>query len=299
VSAYTSPDEARSDLFLSGAVYLFGGTLLAILLNATGLTRVPGLGLVLTVALPVLTTVLVPALLMRYRGETLADLGLGGEGGESSIAPGLLAGLPIVAAAVVAALLASQSIAASLPVLNLGGPAGAFAIGVGLLQWLGLLFLALYGTVKARDAFHGESVGIDDAVVRVGRFVAIAAGVAVALLILRQLIRSDGGDVLALLAYPLGVAVSVVIALRMTRGASTTTLPTVLTPVVLLALGPFGITFNAVGLVLGIYGGALYGGIGLVVAILVERTRRGAGVLALGLVLGLATQLAGAGASAI
>lgn len=298
MSSYTSPEEARSDLFLSGAAYVFGGTLLGILFSITGLDRLPGLGTALGFVLPLLTTVLVPVLLMRYRGESLRDLGLGGSG-DPSVLPGLLAGLPLVAAAVAASALASRPVAGALPVLNLGGRAGVASLAIGVLQWLGIAFLAFYGTVKARDAFRGDAQALDDCVVRIGRFIGIAAGVAVVLLILAFFNRLDGGDVLALLAYPIGVAAAVAVALRVTPGSGSTTMPTILTPVVLLALGPFAITFNATALVLTIYGTALYAGLGLVVAVLVERTRRGAGVLVLALVLGLATQLAGAGAAAL
>jgi hypothetical protein len=298
VTSYTSPDDARSDLFLSGAAYVFGGTLLAIIFGITGLNRVPGLGTVLMFVLPLVTTVLVPILLMRYRGETLRDLGLGG-GGDPSVLPGLLAGLPIVGAVVVGSLLAAQPLSSALPVLNLGGPAGTTSVVLGLIQWLGVLFLAFYGTVKARDAFRGEPQGIVDAVVRIGRFIGIAAGAAIVLLILAFFTRLGGATVLALVVYPLGVAGAVAVALAVARGSSSTTLATVLTPVVLLALGPFAITFNAAALFLTIYATALYAGVGLVVAVLVERTRRGAGVLALGLVLGLAGQLFGAAASAL
>jgi hypothetical protein len=299
MSAYTSPEEARSDLFLSGAAYVFGGTLLGIVFGITRLDRVPGVGLALLFLIPLLTTVVVPVLLMRYRGESLRDLGLGRGEGDDSFVPGVLIGLPIVAAAVAASLLASRPLASALPVLNLGGPAEVTGLLLGLVRWLGLLFLALYGTVKARDAFRGEPQAIDEGTIRIGRFVGIAGGVSIVLLILSYFTRLQGADVLALLAYPLGVTTAVFVALRAARGAGSTTMATLLTPTILLALGPFAITFNAAALVFMIYGTALYAGLGLAVGVLVERTRRGAGVLALALVLGLATQLAGAGAASL
>jgi hypothetical protein len=294
VSSYTSPDEARSDLFLSGAAYLFGGTVLALLFGVTGLGRLPGLSLVLAFAVPLLTTVVVPVLLMRYRGESLRDLGIGGEG-DGSIGPALLAAGPLVVAAVATAALTAQPLSTQVPALQIGGP--TIPILAEAVYWIGLLFLALYGTVKARDAFRGETVRLEDAVVRIGRFVGIACGGALVLLILANLNSFSGGEVLALLAYPLGVAAAVTVALRVTPGSSTTTMPVVLTPAILLALGPFGITFDARRLVLGIFAGALYAGIGLVVAVLSERTRRGAGVLLIGVVLAFAVRLAGAGAA--
>lgn len=293
MSRYTSPDEARSDLFLAGATYLLGRTVLGLLFTATRLDRLPGVSPTLRVLVPILTTVVVPVLLMRYRKESLRDLGLGRS--DASIAPGLLAGLPLIAASVAAALLASQPITTGLPVLNVGASTDVFSLLVALLEWAGLLFLAFYCTVKARDAFRGEPQDLEDAVVRVGRFVGIAGGVALVLLILAFFSSLRGLDVLGLVAYPVGVAAAVFVALRAASGARTTTLPTVLTPVVLLALGPFALQFNATAFVAGVYAAALYGGLGLVVAVLVERTRQGAGVLALALVLGLATQFSGLG----
>lgn len=298
VSSYTSPDEARSDLFLSGAAYVFGGTLVAILFSVTRLDRVAGVGTALAIVLPILTTILVPVLLMRYRGESLRDLGLGG-GGDGSVVPGLLVGLPIVAASVVAPLLAGGSPADGLPILQLGGARSGLLLVIGIVQWCGVLFLALYGTVKARDAFRGETQPLEGAVTRVGRIVAIIAGVSLVMLILAVLGDLQGMDSLALIVLPLGVAAAVLLALRITSGPTSTTLPTVLTPVVLLALGPFAITLNVTAITIVLYQVALYSGIGLIVAVLVERTQRGAGVLALALVLALGTQVAGAASLAL
>ncbi len=292
MSSYTSPDEARSDLFLSGAAYLFGATLLALLFGVTGLDRLPGVGVVLAFTVPLLTTVLVPVLLMRHRGDSLADLGVGGDGG-SGVGAALIAVIPILVAALVTSALGGLTLASQVPLLRLlFGSVGEVLVAA--LWWVGLMFLALYCTVKSRDAFRGETVAIDEAVIRVGRFIGIACGGALVILMLANLDNLDGGSVLALLAYPLGVTGAVAVALRLAPGASTTTMPTVLTPAVLLALGPFGITFNARQLVFGLFLGALYAGVGLIVAVLVERTRQGTGVLVLGLALGLGASLVGA-----
>src|SRR5690606_6192744 len=57
---YTSPDEARSDLFLAGAVYVFGGIVIALLLDILPLQRIPGVDIGLALVLPIVTTALVP-----------------------------------------------------------------------------------------------------------------------------------------------------------------------------------------------------------------------------------------------
>ena len=289
VSAYTGPDEARSDLFLSGAAYVFGGTLFGILFSLTRLDRVAVLGSILVLVLPLVTTVLVPVLLMRYRGDKLRDLGLGGA--DDSLLPGLLTALPVVAAAVVVPLLVGDSPLNVLPVVAMVRGGNFVGLAGLVLQWLGLSFLALYGTVKARDAFRGFPQPIQDSAVRIGRVLGIVAGVALVMIILASLSRLGGISVLALVAYPIGVAGAVLVALRVARGAATAKLPSLLTPVVLLAIGPFALTLDVTRLSFVLYEVALYGGIGLAIGVIVERTQRGAGVLLLGLILALTTHL--------
>src|SRR5690606_28121006 len=74
---FTSTEDARSDLFLSGAVYVFGPTVIAILVNVFGLSNVPAALIVLSLVQPVVTTALVPFLLMRYRSESFGQYGYG------------------------------------------------------------------------------------------------------------------------------------------------------------------------------------------------------------------------------
>lgn len=290
VSAYTDPDEARSDLFLSGAAYVFGGTLFAIILSITRLDRVPVVAPILALLVPLATTVLAPILLMRYRGDTFRDLGLGG-GRDDSLLPGLLTALPVVAAGALMPLLVGRSPLDQMPVAQLLRTGDAVVFGALLLHWLGLGFLALYGTVKARDAFRGFPQPIEDSTIRIGRVLGIVAGVALVLIILGSLSRLEGLSVLALLAYPIGVAAAVLVALRVARGAATTKVATLLTPVVLLGIGPFALTLDVNRLSLVLYAVALYSGIGLAIGVLVERTQRGAGVLLLVLILAFVTQL--------
>jgi hypothetical protein len=292
MAMYTSREDARSDLFLSGAWYLFGPILVGLLIGITRLDRVGALRIPLALAFPIIFTALVPLLLMRYRGESLADLGIGGSG-DRSYGPSLLAAVPLVIAAVVAALLGTGS---PLPATILVAEnVDVITVISQVLRWTGLLFLAYYATVKARDAFGGDSVRLEDGVVRIGRFVGIAAAAAIALVIIAQFTSLSGGAVLALLCYPVGVAVAVWLLLRQGAPSPTVSMPTILTPVVLLAIGPFVLTFNAAAFVGGVLLAAVFGGLGLIVAIVAERARRGTGLLALGVVIALATRLDGAG----
>lgn len=292
MAMYTSREDARSDLFLSGAWYLFGPIVVSLLIGILRLDRVAALRIPLTLAFPIVFTALVPLLLMRYRGESLADLGIGGSG-DRSYGPSLLAAVPLVVAALAAALLRTGS---PLPATILVEAEADVVIVIGqVLRWAGLLFLAYYATVKARDAFSGDSVRLEDGVVRIGRYVGIAAAAAIALVIIAQFTRLSGAEVLALLCYPLGVAAAVALLLRRGGPSPTVSTPTILTPVVLLAIGPFALTFNAAAFVGGILLAALFAGLGLVVAIVAERTRRGTGLLLLGVIIALATRFDGVG----
>lgn len=289
MSMFTGRDEARSDLFLAGAFYVFGPLLVSVLLFVVPLQRIPGVGRALALTLPLVFTVLVPVLLIRYRRERLADYGLQG-GTDPSVGIGLLAGLPIVAAGLVAGFVATGDLVTAVPVVA-AAHGGLFTVVVRLLEWCGVLLLALYGTVKARDAFGGEPVRMEEAVVRVGRVVGIAVLVATALLLLAMLRQFDVVEAVALVLQPLGVFGAVWFAWQRLGKAGSTTLPTVITPVVLLAIGPFALTFQARQLVTGIYNAALYAGVGLVVALIMEGTRRGLGVVVLAVVIALLTRL--------
>lgn len=288
---YVSMEDARSDLLLSGAFYLFGPLLVAVLLSIVPLGRIPGFGLGFVIVAPLLFTVVVPALLMRYRGESLTEVGLGNPS-PGWLGQVLLAVIPLVVAALGAFVLAGSG-------LGYAGlldpdPSEVVALASRGLAGLGLGFLAAYMVAKARDGFRGEPVDIGATVIRIGRILGIVAGVAVVLLLLARTSAVSGGLAVAMLLLPLGIAGSVALLLRDPgTQAATSTMPTLLTPVVLLAIHPLlgSLTFNAVAFINGLYFAALFGGIGLVAGILAERGRNGRGVIVLLLVVLLFTQL--------
>jgi hypothetical protein len=286
---YASSDDARSDLFLSGAVYLFGPLILGVLFDIVPVMRVPMLGPLLSVILPLATTVLVPFLLIRYRGEPLSMYGLG-RSGTPSFATGALLGGPVAGAAVVGALGGGQGIDAALPITWLAGGGGVLALLARLAQWLGLALLAIYGTVKARDALRGDPVTVREAALEIGRYVAIAAAGASLLLVVALVTRGSGVEALVLLLSPLGVAGAGWLALRQLRQAVTTR-NVLLTPVVLLALGPFTLSLNAFTLVFGVWLAALYAGIGLIIGALQESRRDAYAAVGLAIVLACLTTL--------
>lgn len=297
---YTSTEDARSDLFLSGAVYVIGPVVFQILLfDLLNLDVIPGMDIVLALLLPIATTALVPLLLMRYRNESLGQFGYGA-GLPPNFGVGMLLALPIIAASVLAATVAVGDPLAGLgvSVLLTGGLDGVLLLLIRVIRWLGIGFLAVYATVKARDAFRSDYRTVRDETVRLGRILAAVAAVAVSVALLFSLPGSGGlfaasGSLalfaLILVLVPLGVAGSLALLLRMLRGPSATSAATMLTPVVLLALGPFRIAFDGTEFALGVWRAAVFAGIGLIIAGLQESRRSAVATLGLTLAIALFT----------
>lgn len=290
---YTSPDEARSDLFLAGAVFLFGPLLLGVVLDLLPLDGIPGFGLVLAVVLPLVTTLLVPWLLIRYRKERLSDYGLGVP--AQTFLPGLLLAAPIVAAALLAGLLSGGDVLADLPVVAAAASGSWVQLLARLVSWVGLVGLAVYMTVKARDAFRGDPMYLRTALLQIGRIVGLVAAGATVLLVVSTLFNevSSGsfGVIARLVLLPLAVAGAVLLATQRLRGNVLTARPTLLTPVVLLAIGPFALSLNALSFVFGVWQAAVLAGVGLLIGSLLEARRSALGPLALGLALAVTTSL--------
>ncbi len=285
---YTSTEDARSDLFLSGAVYVIGPAVFEIVRGLLPLDRIPGVTEVLALFVPIATTALVPYLLMRYRNESFGQYGYGA-GLPPNFGVGLLLALPVVVASVLTALVATGQPLAGLGVMQLafGSP---LVFAGRLLTWIGLGFLAAYVTVKARDAFRSDYRTVREETITIGRIlgmVAVAA-VSIALLFTPPGVRGLGGGELfaVIVLLPLGVAASVVLLLQTLRGPSATSRATMLTPVVLLALGPFQLAFGVTELALTVRLAVAYAGIGLIIGALQE-SRRSA-VAGLGLTLAIA-----------
>ena len=279
---YTSPEEARSDLLLSGAVYLIGPLLLDILLGIIPLWRIPGVSLVLLVAQPLIVTALTPLLLIRYRGEKLSQYGLTASG-VPRLLPGALLALPVVAFTLLGGALDGELLA-SVPLLG-QGPGGFEALAYRLSYWLGLTFLAAYATIKARDAFFSDARSVRDGTQQIGKVLAIIAAVATVLLVVA------GFTAWTLVLVPLGVAASVLLFLRGLRRPAGTTKAVLLTPVILLALGPFALTLRADVFVVGVWSAALVAGLGLVIGGLQETRATVMPALGLGLVMAVGTIL--------
>lgn len=291
---YTTTEDARSDLFLSGAVYVIGPAVIEILRDLLPLDSIPGMTVALGILVPFMTTALVPILLMRYRGESLGQYGYGA-GLPPNFGVGLLLASPIIVASVLGALIAGDPLSGlgSGEIIRTGGSFSALlGLIIRLVSWLGLGFLAVYATVKARDAFRSDFRTVRDETLWLGRILAAVAAVAVSIALLLMLPGQEGGlGLVTLLLLPLGVAGAVALLLRTLRGPSATSRATMLTPVVLLALGPFQFSFSGTALALGVWFAAMYAGIGLVIAALQESRRSAVACLGLALAIALFTQL--------
>jgi hypothetical protein len=288
---YTSTEDAKSDLFLSGAVYVIGPAVIEILRETLRLDRVPGVPLLLAILAPIATTALVPILLMRYRNESFGQYGYGA-GLPPNFGIGLLLASPIIIAGLLGATLAGDPLAG----IGIGeiirtgaAPASLLGLLIRLLSWLGLGFLAAYATVKARDAFRSDFRTVRDETIGLGKVLAAVAAVAVSLALLllpQQLGGSLGLSLMPLLLLPVGVAGSVVLLLRTLRGPSATSRAIMLTPVVLLAVGQIDFSFDITSLALSVWRAAMYAAVGLIIGALQE-SRRSA-LAGLGLTLAIA-----------
>ena len=166
---------------------------------------------------------------------------------------------------------------------------GAPMIATRLAHAIGRCLLAVYVTVKARDAFRQDYLAVREGLRDIGRWVVIGSAGALLLLTLSAVLRGQGIGLAAFLFLPLGLVGAFVMALRSLRGPSVTSRQVLLTPTVLLALGPFALSLSGQRLLGSLYEAALWGGIGLLVGVLTE-TKRGAwGAIGLGGVIALVT----------
>lgn len=288
---YTSLEDARSDLFLAGAVFVFGGLIFEVLLNIVPLHRIPVLGYVILILLPLATTVLVPYLLIRYRGEPWAMYGLSGLS-LPALGYGAALGLVLVGAFVLVAVLSGLSPTATVPLADVSG-SGPLALLRRISQWLGFGLLAVYGTVKARDAFHGTPQRLREGAVHLARILSAVVAVAGGLLVLAMAARNQLALAPALEVVLPALAVVGIAALVTTRvqGSPAATRPVLITPAVLLGLGAFRLGFDAVAFVSAVYLGAVFALLGLVVGVLQETQRSAWAAVGLALVIAVFTVL--------
>ena len=288
---YLSSDEARSDLFLSAAVYVIGPIVLDFLFRVTQVYRLPFAPDVLSLVMPIVTTVLVPYLLIRYRKQRLSEFGFGGARGKP-VVDGLLVAAPIVVAGFVSGWLSSGQIAGGAPVLTAVFDGGVLQVVIRVVELLGRTLLAVYCVVLAREAFRGEPAYLRSSAMQLGRIIGIVAAVATALLLASFVTGEfELGALLTLVLQPLGVAGAVALVIWRARNSRLTMRPVLVTPMVIFALGSFLLRASPTELVFGIWRASLLAGIGLAIGVLLESERSVWGPLALGLALALLTYL--------
>ena len=277
---YVSPEDARSDLLLAGAVFVFGPIVLSLLLVVFPLTRIPGVSQALPLLVPALVTVAVPVALVRYRGERWSTFGFGRP--RSGLGAGALLAVPLVVASILSEVALGRAPTDAVPLAWAGQPAWLLVVLSRLVTWIGLAVLAAYVTTKARDAFRMDFSTIPEGMARIGRILAIVAAVAAGL----RLVTTGAVSSLAL---PLAAALTVYLVWRGVKGPSSTGFAVLLTPTVLLAVGSFLLSFQPARLIESVWTGAMIAGLGLAMGALRESRGSAWPLIGLALVIALAT----------
>jgi hypothetical protein len=275
---YLSPDEARSDVILTGAAVVFGGVLLELLLSAPVIPR-SGIGLEIVVLLSLFAvTGLVPLLLARYRDDVPGGFGLVA-GRPTPVGPALLLAAPVVVLGIVRGLLVDGSLSTA----ALGWPgialfsspvvgAGEVAVSAGVLMTLRVLVITVgtfllvgFLVVRGREAFRHDDHSSTELLRTIG------AGTVGVALVLGGLGAIGGGFVTVLLNV-LALAAVLLVADRLVPHHARITRPAVLTPMVLVVVAHVfaaGGLFRG-GLLTGLAGGAFAAGIVLAAAVVAE-----------------------------
>lgn len=287
---YTSSDDDRSDLFLAAAVFVLGPQLLGLILG-----RLPvsvAVSPITSLVVILLTTVALPLWLMRYREQKLSHLGF--DGPKSAAGTGAVIALPVAAAFVLAELVAATAPFSSSPLVGAARTGAYASAALTVLRGICIGFVAIYVTVKARTAFRADPAYIKPTMLRLGKFVAIGGAIAAVLLLLTVLARDTAVRESSYVALaPLGVGAAGWLAYRWASGSQLTSRSTLLTPMVLLAIGAFVIFAEAQAVVAGLWQAALLAGVGLVVGVLLESHRSAWAPLGFAVVLTLLTPLLG------
>ncbi len=277
---YLSPDEARSDVILTGATLVFGGVLLGLLLTAPGVPSSGVGGLVIEQLSWFALSGLVPFLLARYRDDVPGAFGLGG-GRSVPWGPALTLAAPVAVFGLLRGVLVDGDLVTAVlgrpgrpalgsPVVGPGGTdlvAVAFELTAVVVLTIGAVLLLGFLIVRGRDAFREDDRSSTEVLRTFG---AVCVGVAFVLGGLRSLV-AGGGFVVVLLNVVALVAV-LLVADRLVPADARLTRPAVLTPVALLLVAHVlaaGGLFRG-DLLLGLTTGALAAGIAVAVAVVAE-----------------------------
>lgn len=267
---YTSPEEDRSDLFLAAAVYVLGPELLGVILSRIPIpaVAVPFVRLIIIV----LTTIAVPLWLIRYRKQRLSGFGFDRQFAAGGL--GLVAAVPVALAYVLSSLIGGTGPFVGLPVVDAVQFGAYLEVALSVFSGLCVTLLVIYCTVKARSAFRTDPAYIPATMVHLGRYAAIIAAVAAVLLMLTVIARDLGIlETMQVVLVPLAVAAAAWWVHRNVRGSQLTSRATLLTPMVLMAVGSFVIFAEALDIVFGLWRASVLAGVGLIIGVLLESRR--------------------------
>lgn len=283
---YMTPEDARSDFVLVAAVAVFGGEIIALLFQLPFYPRTGLVGRLLFQVWLFVVIGLVPWLLLRYRDQGAAGLGLTED--RSGLAGGLALSLPIVVIWLVRALRADVVVEGLLGRLTIGGlgdpTVGTADPGADLLvRILVVLALAAGGVLlvpflvtRSREAFRRTEMKLVEGLRTFGM---ATVGAALLLGLLAVLGRAVAAlDVLLSVG---GLATMVLLTDRLVHPVMGTSRATLMAPAlvvvathVLSGRGPLLPT---------LYTAALGAGVAIVVAALVETRRHAWAIVPLAL----------------
>jgi hypothetical protein len=269
---YLSPDDAKSDVILAAAVLVFGNLARAIVAQLPLYPRQGVVAVVVELAWVPLLTAAMPWWLSRYRGDGLRAFGLDGDRGGMSA--GFVFALPIIAAQLaIGTLFGRPPLGLVLGRLGIalrdGSLLGIVATAAFIvLLTLGAVLVFSFLAVRSREGFPRSP---DTSLTQLVRTFGIgAAGVALVLGLLRSI--GPGVSTIEVLIFVVALVAVVLLADRKLPTNVSVPRATVLTPaIVVIVVHVFatGGIFRG-DLLLGLYLGALGGGIAIVMAALVQ-----------------------------
>ncbi|CAN5213365.1 hypothetical protein BH23ACT9_BH23ACT9_11660 [soil metagenome] len=223
---YLSADDARSDFFLAGAVYVIGPSLISLLVSSLPrlFANTAGVWLI-AVGVPLLTIAAMPLYLLRYREQSFAGLTGGGIGAY-------LTGLGISATFVIGAALAAG--VAGVGPGDLLASLGPFEIARAVVPWASGAILAIFLYRRAEYAFRPISETQQTLVRQAGLACAGAVAVTAVLLLL-------GGRPARSVLVAAGLAAVYLVAERLLPQQGVGERWWVWAPAITLALGPIRI----------------------------------------------------------
>lgn len=239
---YLDADDARSDFFLTAAIYVIGPTILSLLISNSGSVLANQFGVwLLAIGTPLLLNAAMPLYLMRYRGERW---GLLVSGTADAIPLGLTAGAAVVVGTVLGDLAGGTSVTEAIT----GTFQDPAILTSRVLRWLTLALLTVFLYRRAEYAFR--SITEQQSVLTQRAAIATVGSAVVATLLLLP----RGLSVFSVLA-PLGFGVAYLLATRLFAARGAGLQWQFYSPLIVIALGPldvFSLLLNPINFLTGL-----------------------------------------------